>query len=167
MTKLSLVLLLAPCLFAQKITVESDGSADFSRYHTFAIRMGTLNSKNPALNSELVKKQIENDIIRDLSARGLEITTGPRSDLNVRYHFGTQRKLETEAYPAGWRGWGTRIVRVPYAEGTLVIDLRDPTTRSLVWRAIASQEKDDATKIAGKLDDMVRKAIEKYPPKPK
>jgi len=167
MKQLSLVLLLGPCLFAQKITVESDTAIDFSRFHTFAIRMGTLNSRNPALNSELVKKQIENDIIRDLTARGLEITTGPKSDLNVRYTFGTQRKIETEAYPAGWYGWGTRIVRVPYAEGTLVIDLRDPTTRSLVWRGIASQEKSDATKIEGKIDDMVRKAIEKYPPKPK
>jgi len=167
MRNLSLLLLLAPCLLAQKITVESDANVDFSKFHTFAIRMGTLNSRNPALNSELVKKQIENDIIRDLTARGLEITDGPRADLNVRYHFGTQRRVETEAYPAGWRGWGTRVVRVPYAEGTLVIDLRDPSTRSLVWRGIASQEKNDPSKIAGKLDDMVRKAIEKYPPKAK
>jgi hypothetical protein len=38
-------------------------------------------------------------------------------------------------------------VTVPYTEGTLVIDLRDPTTRSLVWRAIASEEKDDPIKV--------------------
>jgi hypothetical protein len=56
---------------------------------------------------------------------------------------------------------------VPYTEGTLVIDLRDPATRSLLWRGIASEEKNDATKIEGKLDDMVRKALAKYPPKPK
>jgi hypothetical protein len=43
--------------------------------------------------------------------------------------------------------------------------LRDPDTRSLVWRGIASEEKSEGTKIEGKLDDMVRKAIEKYPPK--
>jgi hypothetical protein len=49
----------------------------------------------------------------------------------------------------------------------LVIDLRDPTTRSLVWRAIASVEKSDANKVEGKLDDMVKKSLEKYPPKPK
>jgi hypothetical protein len=56
-------------------------------------------------------------------------------------------------------------VRVPFTEGTLVIDMRDPSTRSLVWRAIASEEKSDAIKIEGKLDDMVRKSLEKYPPK--
>ena len=104
--------------------------------------------------------------MRDLTARGLEMTMG-RSDLNVRYHFGSARKAELETYPAGWRGWGTRVVRVPYTEGTLVIDLREPSTRSLVWRGIASEEKSDGTKIEGKLDDMVRKAIDKYPPKPK
>jgi len=161
-----LILLAATGAWAQKITVEFDQAADFARYKTFAMRDGQLNSRNPALNSELVKKRIEADIVRDLTARGLEMTTG-RSDLNVRYRFGSARKAEIERYPAGWRGFGTRVVRVPYTEGTLVIDLRDPSTRSLVWRGIASEEKSEGTKIEGKLDDMVRKAIAKYPPKPK
>ena len=161
-----LSLLAAGAAFAQKVTVEFDQAADFSKYKTFAIRDGQLNSRNPALNSELVKKQIEADITRDLTARGLTAVSGP-SDLNVRYRFGSARRAEIERYPAGWRGLGTRVVRVPYTEGTLVIDLRDPSTRSLVWRGIASEEKSDASKIEGKLDDMVRKAIEKYPPKAK
>jgi hypothetical protein len=152
---------------AQKITMEFDQSIDFSRYKTFAIRDGQLNSNNPALNSPLVKKQIEADIQNDLTAKGLTLVTGGPSDLNVRYTFGAARKTEIEAYPAGWYGFGTRYVRVPYAEGTLVIDLRDPTTRSLVWRAIAAEEKSDASKIQGKLDDMVKKSIDKYPPKKK
>jgi len=149
---------------AQKITMEFDRAADFSKYKTFAIRDGQLSSRNAALNSPLVKKQIEADIEHDLTAKGLMKVDGP-SDLNVRYTFGSARKTEVEAYPAGWYGLGTRYVRVPYAEGTLVIDLRDPTTRSLVWRAIASEEKSDPTKIEGKLDDMVKKSINKYPPK--
>jgi hypothetical protein len=109
-----------------------------------------------------VKKRIETDIVNDLTARGLtEVSDHP--DLNVVYHFGSARKQEIEAYPAGW--WGTRMVRVPYAEGTLVMDLRDTSVHSLVWRGIASEEKSDATKIEGKLDSMVKKALEKYPPK--
>ena len=163
---LLLALLASHPAWAQKVTVEFDRNADFSKYKTFAIRDGQLTSANPALNSELVKKRIEADIARDLTARGLTEVTGP-SDLNVRYHLGSVRKPEIEAYPAGWWGLGTRYVRVPYAEGTLVIDLRDPSTRSLVWRGISSVEKSDATKIEGKLDDMVKKAVEKYPPKVK
>ena len=163
---LAFALLFAHGARAQKVTVEFDQAADFSHYKTFAIRDGQLKSNNPALNGPLVKKQIEADIERDLTAKGLTQVSGP-SDLNIRYTFGAARKTEIEAYPAGWYGLGTRYVRVPYAEGTLVIDLRDPTTRSLVWRAIAAEEKSDATKIQSKLDDMVKKSIEKYPPKKK
>jgi len=164
---LALAFFLAPGAQAQKVTVEFDQAADFRHYKTFAIRDGQLNSKNPALNSPLVKKQIEADIEQDLTKKGLTMVPGGPADLNVRYTFGSARKTEVEAYPAGWYGFGTRYVRVPYAEGTLVIDLRDPTTRSLVWRTIAAEEKSDASKIQGKLDDMVKKSIEKYPPKKK
>ena len=167
MKTLALSVLLAGCAFAQKIEIESDQAVDFSRFKTFAIRDRRLNSKNPALNSDLIKKRIDADIQKFLGAKGLEFAGDGKSDLNVRYTLGAVRRTELEAYPAGWRGWGTRVVRVPFTEGTLVIDLRDPTTRSLVWRAIAREDKSDASKVEGKLDDMVKKAFEKYPPKGK
>jgi hypothetical protein len=167
MKTLAIVMLAALGAFAQKIEIESDQTVDFSRFRTFAIRDGRLNSKNPSLNSELVRKRLDADIQRYLGAKGLAfVPTGP-SDLNVRYTLGSVRKAEVEAYPAGWRGWGTRVVRVPYTEGTLVIDLRDPSTKSLVWRAIAREDKGDAAKVEGKLDVMVKKALDKYPPKAK
>ncbi len=153
--------------FAQKIETEFDQAVDFSKFQTFAIRDGRLNSRNPSLNSELVRKRLDADIQKYLGAKGLQFVPSGRSDLNVRYTLGAVRGAQTEAYPAGWRGWGTRVVRVPFTEGTLVIDLRDPSTRSLVWRAIAREEKSNAAQIEGKLDDMVRKSIEKYPPKMK
>lgn len=159
-----LIVLAASVVRAQKISTEFDETKNFSTYRTFAIRDGQLNSKNPALNSELTKKKIEDEIERALTAKGLTRVTGT-SDLNVRYQFGSARKVEREAYPAGWRGLGTRVVRVPYNEGSLVIDLRDPSTRSLVWRSIASDSERDPAKLADKLDDMVRKSFEKYPPK--
>lgn len=164
---LVLGLLVAQGARAQKITMEFDQTVDFSRYRTFAIRDGKLNSRNPALGGELVRKQIETDIQNDLTAKGLTMATSGPADLNVRYTFGAARKTEVEAYPAGWYGMGTRYIRVPYAEGTLVIDLRDPTTKSLVWRSIAAEEKSDPSKIQRKINDMVKKSIDKYPPKKK
>jgi Domain of unknown function (DUF4136) len=157
----------AALAFAQKIEMEFDQAVDFSRFRTFAIRAGQLNSRNPSLNSELVKKRLDADIQKFLGAKGLEFVASGAADLNVRYTLGSARKVETDVYPAGWRGGGTRVVKVPYMEGTLVIDLRDPSTRSLVWRAIAREDKSDASKIEGKLDDMVRKSFDKYPPKAK
>jgi hypothetical protein len=165
MKAFALGILLAFPALAQKIEIESDQAVDFTRFHTFAIRDARLNSRNPSLNNDLVRKRIEADIEKALQAKGLAAVSEGRSDLNVRFTLGAVRKVETEAYPAGWRGWGTRIVRVPFTEGTLVIDLRDPTTRSLVWRAIAREDKSDASRVEGKLDDMVRKSFEKYPPK--
>ncbi len=159
----SSVLLTSDAL-AQKITVEFDETADFNRFKTFAVRDGQLNGRNPALNSELTKKRVEAEIERALISRGLTKAAG-RPDLAVFYIFGASRRVATETYPAGWRGLGTRVARVPYAEGTLVIDLRDPTSRSLVWRGIATEDESDPAKLSEKLDDMVKKAIAKYPPK--
>lgn len=151
---------------AQKIDVEFDQAADFSHYKTFTIRNGQIHSRQPSLNSELVKKRIEHQIRQNLSAKGLtEVEEAP--DLNVRYSLGSAGKREIETYPAGWRGWGTRRVAVHYTEGTLVVDLRDPRTRSLVWRGIAVEDKSDPMKLEGRLDAMVKKIFDKYPPKPK
>lgn len=165
MRTLALCFLLAISAFAQKIEIESDAAVDFSKFKTFAIRDARLNSKNPSLNSDLVRKRINTDIQKYLEAKGLAFVESGPSDLNVRYTLGAVRKTELESFPAGWRGMGTRVVRVPYTEGTLVIDLRDPGTRSLVWRAIAREEKSDAAKVEHKLDDMVKKSFDKYPPK--
>jgi Domain of unknown function (DUF4136) len=167
MNKLALFLLMAAGALAQKVDVESDQAVDFSRFKTFAIRGARLNSRNPSLNSELVRKRLDADIQKFLGAKGLALVPSGPSDLNIRYTLGSVRGQEVETYPAGWRGWGTRVVRVPFTEGTLVIDLRDPGTRSLVWRAIARVDKSDAYKVEGKLDDMVRKSFDKYPPKMK
>ena len=167
MKTLALGLLFTCAACAQKIQIESDPAVNFTKFKTFAIRNGQLNSKNPSLNGELIQKRLDADIRKSLEAKGLAFVPSGPSDLNVRYTLGAARKVETELYPAGWRGWGTRVVRVPYTEGTLVIDLRDPGTKSLVWRAIAREEKSDASKIEGKLEAMVKKSFDKYPPKAK
>ena len=167
MKTVAIGLLLASAAFAQKIEIESDAAANFSGYKTFVITDGRLNSRNPSLNSELVRKRLDADIQKYLGAKGLEFAVSGPADLNVRYTLGAVRRAELEAYPAGWRGWGTRWVRVPYTEGTLVIDLRDRATKSLVWRAIAREQKSDPSKVEAKLDDMVKKSFDRYPPKAK
>lgn len=171
--KLSSLLAIVPLLAlaagtaaAQKVDIEFDESANFAAYKTFHIAEGQLNAKAPALNSDLTRRKIENEIRKRLIEKGLmEVQTKP--DLNVRFTLGQARRSEVEAYPAGWRGLGTRRVRVAYTQGTLVINLRDTSRKELVWRAIATEEKDNPAQISAHLDDMVRKSIEKYPPKTK
>ena len=159
---LASLLLCASFAAAQKIDVQSDPGTDFSRYHTFAIRSGQLNAKDPELNSDINKKRIETDITNALTAKGLTQKLG-RPDLVVRYHLGAARKAQVERYPRGWRG--TRVVRTPYEEGTLTIDLHDVARQSLVWRAVAREDKSSSSDIEKHLDDMVRKSLDKFPPK--
>jgi hypothetical protein len=161
----ALFLLFTASTFAQKVTMEFDQEADFSSFKTFFINPGQLNSKNAALNNDIIRKQIQDDIRKQLLAKGLtEVTSGAR-DLNVRFSLGSSRRKEVDVYPARW--WGYRRVVSNYTEGTLVVDLRDPTKQALIWRAIAVENKSDATHIEGKLDDMVKKSFEQYPPKKK
>ena len=161
---LPLAVLAAMPLLAQKVDVEFDESTDFTHYKTFHIVDGQLNAKAAALNSDLTKRKIESEIRKRLTEKGLmEVESKP--DLNVRFTLGSARRNEVETYPAGWRGLATRRVRVAYTQGTLVINLRDTNRKELVWRAIAVEEKNDPMEISKHLDDMVKKAIEKYPPK--
>jgi hypothetical protein len=156
---------LPAAVLAQKITMEFDQDADFSKFKTFYINPGQLNSKNPALNNDIIRKKIQDDIRQQLMAKGLEEVTSGRRDLNVRFSMGSSRRKEVDVYPAGW--WGYRRVVTGYTEGTLIVDLRDPTKQALIWRAIAIEDKSDAAHVEGKLEDMVKKSFQQYPPKKK
>ena len=165
-------LLMLSCLlavgqtYAQKVDIEADESADFSKYRTFRMGEGQLKSKSPSLNSDLTRRKIDTEIRKRLIEKGLSEATG-QADLNVQFRLGSARRNEVDAFPAGRYGRATRRVVTQYTEGTLIIDLRDTSRRELVWRAVVVEDKSDPAKIADRLDEMVKKAIEKYPPKKK
>jgi Domain of unknown function (DUF4136) len=153
-----------PAGFAQKITTEFDRAADFTAFKTFAVREVQLTDTNPVLNSDLVKKRIQSEIERSLTVKGLAMVTGP-SDLDVLCQFGSTAKEDVDVVRGGGRGTGPQVVRVVHVQGTLVIDLRHATTRSLIWRGVAVEQQNDPVKLQGKVEDMVKKSIAKYPPK--
>ena len=151
---------------AQKVTSEADPGVDFSKYKTFAVRDGDMNSPAPALNGELTKKRIVAAIESALVEKGLT-KNDAKPDLNVFFMLGTAAGTVREESPGGPLGRGLRVERVPATRGNLVINLRDPSTRSLVWRGIASDDKANPIDISKKIEDWVRKVIDKYPPKKK
>jgi hypothetical protein len=153
---------LTASVHGQSISVESDEALDFSKFKTFAIRDGKLTSRSPALNSDLTKKRIASEIEAALTAKGLSGVTD-QADLYVTFELGSARIREAKPYPAGWRGQGTRVVNVPQSEGTLVIDLNEAATNTLVWRSIAVESEPNPVKLADKLDKLVKKALAKYP----
>lgn len=163
--KVAILLLAALPALAQKVTLEFDQGSDFTLFKTFYMNEGQLNAKSPVLNNDLIRKKIQDDIRKQLIAKGLtEVDAGPR-DLNVRFSLGSARRREVEVYPAGW--WGARRVVTGYTEGTLIIDLHETAKRSLVWRTVTVQDKAGPAQIESKLDDMVKKAFDRFPPKKK
>jgi hypothetical protein len=134
-------------ILSQKVEIQWDHDADFSQYRTFAIRQGFLNNRNPSLNTDLVRRDIEDAIRKNLSSRGMK-EVAETADLNVRFSLGRANRM---------------VAR--HGDGTLVIDLRDPQKRDLVWRGIAVGDRRGLSEIGRNLEGMVRKAIERYPPK--
>jgi len=154
----------ATAAFAQKVTAEFDESVNFAKFKTFAIRVSDVVSQSPALNSELTRKRVVTELERALVAKGLTKTAG-RADLDVSFSLGADPGTKSERRLVTPRGGRARTVQVPNMQGTLIIDMHDPSTRELVWRGVAMEDERDPVKLASKLDDMVKKTVAKYPPK--
>ena len=161
---LMVVLAAASLAWAQKVDVEFDEAVNFANFKTFRIMDGNLNAKAKLLNNDLTRKKIENEIRLRLTAKKLtEVTTG-RPDLAVRYNLGAALRTETEVF-RGPRGRIRGTAKSQTTEGTLTIDLIDGNSRDLLWRAVAVEEERDPAKVQDRLDEMVKKAFDKYPPK--
>jgi hypothetical protein len=162
----ALVLGLAGCSTLQISTDYAPGT-DFAKYKSFKIKRGS--TKNP-----IVAERFENALGNELKAHGLQrVTEG--GDLTVFAHFvfGNETEFTTIGYGyGGWRGWGwgggyqtTRVNRIP--TGTLVVDLVDVQTKTVVWRGIA---KDRISTTAtpeereAKAREVARQLFEGFPP---
>ena len=157
------LLILPIAVRAMDVDSEFDKTVNFNNYKSFRIVSGELNAKAPALNNGLVKKNIENEIRARLTSKHLTESKGP-ADLAVRYVLGASRRTDTKVIPAGRLGRRIRRVRTQQTDGTLTIDIL-AGDRDLIWRAIAVEDNKDPMKVAEKLDKMVQKAMDKYPPK--
>lgn len=116
------------------------------------------------MNNDLTRKKIEGEIRKRLAEKKLAEITSGRPDVAVRYNLGAVPRTETNVF-RGPRGRVRAATKSVNAEGMLTIDLLDGNTRDLVWRAVVREEERDAARLQDKLDDMVKKALDKYPPK--
>lgn len=149
---------------AAEVTTEYDHGTDFAAVKTYGWRPGRMATRNPALDNELTAKNIRTFIDDQLRAKGL-VQVDRNPDVWVTYRVGTGRAVQTDVYPAGWRGWGTRVVKVPATAGSLVIDLLNGGTRELVWRSITTDVVSDPQKFEERLGKDIKEAFKRYPPK--
>jgi hypothetical protein len=163
--------LLGTIALAQSVTYDFDRAANFAKFRTYAWTRGT------ELADELNHARIIRSIEGQLAAKGLtRVDSGANPDVLVAYHASFDKNLQINAWGSGWAGprfGGLRSGTATTQEiltGTLVVDMMDGATKSIVWRGMASGDLDAAAKPE-KRDKNISKAMQKlfknYPPKSK
>jgi hypothetical protein len=121
--------------FGQQISVNYDHSASFSQYHTYA--WGS-NNANQIQNS-ILAQVAQQDINNAMQAKGFQmVQENQNPDVLLTASGGLKQTTS-------WSAWGMRgigggmggITPQQNVEGTLIIDLYNMKTQSLIWRGIA------------------------------
>jgi hypothetical protein len=143
-------------VMAQQVSVNYNHSQSFAQYHTYA--WGDAD-KNRTANS-ILAQVAQQDINAQLQAKGLQmVQENQNPDLIVTAGGGAQQVTSYTAW--GTRGIGGgmgQITPEQSVEGTLVVNLYDTKTKSLVWRGIAEKSLE---KSGEKNQKNLEKAIEK------
>jgi len=172
-------MVLAPAAYAAKPNIQWNKDYDFSHIKTYAWQDPTAPSL--AQSNPFMHKFIQDEIEKRLTAAGLmKAAAGGAPDIWVTYHGSVQNnvQLQSDSFGYGFGGYGmggwgmygygaagpvsttTRVVE--YLEGTLIVDIIDPTKKELVWRGsstpILISDSNDKTQknISKALDAMVK-----------
>ena len=162
---LVVVLLTAGSAWAQKVNVDYDHSADFTKYKTYA----WMESRNPA-PSDLSHRRIVEAIDQQLAAKGLrKVDRNP--DLLVVYNAGVKEQVSVQGYSYGyypyrWGGGGSvYLYENVELQATLIVDLVDAQKQELAWRGVATDTiSDKPEKNIKKINKAAEKMFKKFPP---
>jgi hypothetical protein len=164
---------------AFKVQTDHDSTADFSAFRTFAFGGVADVNKGGIYDNSLMQKRIESAVARELTTKGLrQVGVDDHPDLMVNYWVSVLDKQRLESGgtsvgvargPYGGYGWGAGygggVTTVDYKEGTLILDLIEPTKKQLVWRATIVGTLQDSTKDNVELgNEAIAKAFQDYPP---
>ena len=179
-----LIWTLASCAFVstaagQKINVNFAPDADFSRVRTYQWRTHPVFEKHPDLK-EVYSTAIQL-VLHEGNAQLMKHGLQPdESSPDVFVTFllqatGGSRTVTTTS-PDQWWGpgygwyapatWTTTTVE-NYLQGMLILDIVDARTSNLLWRAYCGEKIEDFRKRDKDIKAMVRKALERFPPKKK
>ena len=148
-------------IIAQNVKVDSNPSAPFASYKTYAWVAGTT-APNP-LNDQRLHASVD----QRLAARGLtENAASP--DLIVTTNVTTHERQELVptgfAYGPYWGGFAGGAYVETSVEGTLILDFYDTKTKQMVWRGVATATASEKpTKNAEKMNKALDKMFEKFP----
>jgi hypothetical protein len=140
----------------QQVSVNYNHSQSFAQYHTYA--WGSNNANK--LQNSILAQVAEQDINSALQGKGLQMMQENQNpDVIVTGNGGLRQQTSYSAW--GMRGIGGGmggITPEQNVEGTLIVDLYDAKSQSLVWRGIAQNTLNNN---GNKNQQMVQKAIQK------
>lgn len=161
---------------AGKIKTDFNPKADFASYKTWDWVEGHDVGHRGVLAGKAARELVESALTGDLERAGLRrVAAGEKPDLVVRYvgEVSDAAKGTTSGYLGGYepyimgewsQGFQTAL-NVSEKSATMMVDLIDPETKMLVWRAFIEQKYGStASQIGSPVADAVRKAFEDYPP---
>jgi hypothetical protein len=165
-------LLCSAVLAADDRTVLFDEDVDFSKFRTFTLADGHVQSQQPDLNSPITIKKIADAIRSALVAKTMKEAPAP-ADLTVQFNV-TAKDYEIGPFggvnPLGGRGRGRgpASTRAPdLTDATLVIDFRTAGSGELVWRGVYNDTENSPAKAAEALPKDARDLLADFPPKKK
>jgi hypothetical protein len=141
---------------AQQVSVNYNHSASFAQYHTYA--WGS-NNANQIQNS-ILAQVAQQDINAAMQAKGFTMVQENQNPDVILIASGGMRQ-QTSYSAWGMRGIGGGmggITPEQNVEATMVVDLYDAKTQSLIWRGIAQNTLNNN---GNKNQQMVEKAVQK------
>jgi len=141
---------------AQQVSVNYNHSQSFSGYHTYA--WGSNN--NNQIQNSILAQVAQTDIDSAMAAKGFtKVTEAQNPDIILLASGGMKQQTSYSAW--GMRGIGGGmggITPQQNVEATLIVDLHDAKTQSLVWRGIAQ---DTLSNNGNKNQQAVQNAVNK------
>jgi hypothetical protein len=153
---------------AQDVRYNFMPGTDFSKYHTYK----WVTIEGGSHPNQIVDQEIKQSVDSQLAAKGLTKTDNDKADLYVGYQIAVDKEKQWNAYGMGgprWGGMGSATSST-ISNGTLVLDMYDPTTKQLVWTGNATKTLDPSgnqEKNQKNLDKAMQKLLKNYPPKQK
>lgn len=173
-----LLLMLVARPLSAKITIDFDPDVDFSKFKTFAYIGGVENLVMMQLNPDLINTRIHRMVVRELGKKGLqEVNPNQNPDIVVRYWASSESQVNV-AVMGNWGPYGpyigsywgpiyNNITTSNRRVATLILDLIDPKTKSLVWRLYLTRKLTEPEKDWKKADEEFTDGFKSYPPSEK
>jgi hypothetical protein len=165
---IAIVFLFTAASFAQQVKTDYDRSADFTQYKTFSWE--NIHTENP-----LWVDRIKSAVNSALEAKGWTLVDSGGSVSIMAMEINQSHQTLNTYYDGfgggwGWRGWGgggfgdATTTTSTYRVGTLVVDLFDSKSKTLIWRGSASDTlSDKSDRNIKHLDKAVDKLFEHFP----